>query len=272
MKKKFATVPLSHTEQQLYLRLESEGQNVFRVSDLRGQGLPFSYGHLRVLIQRLEKKGWLTSLGKGVHLRLPASAALSGKTYLEDPFKVALKLFRGYLAFQSALKIHGLSEYEPFTIYVATRNKSETIGLLKQYEVRAITFRKRYAGYEKKDGYVVSTVAKTFFDCFFHPHYAGGYTEVLKSLHSCDSIDWEEFRKHLEKFASDNLCQKIGYLLSLMAKADYKVPKAVTSYLRSRVNAKIRLDQKRKGGKLVQEWKLYDNIGEHKLLSWWLHG
>jgi predicted transcriptional regulator of viral defense system len=272
MKKKYSTAPLSHTEQQLYLTFESGGQNVFRLSELKNQNLPFSYDHLRVLVQRLEKKGWLTSLGKGAYLRLPASAALSGKVYLEDPFKVALKLFRGYLAFQSALKIHGLSEYEPFTIYVATRNKSETIALLEQYEIKAITFRRRYAGYETKDGYVVSTVAKTFFDCFFHPHYAGGYTEVLKSLHSCDSMDWDEFQKYVGKFASENLCQKIGYLLSLMAKADYRIPKGVMSYLKSRVNVKIRLDQKRTGGKLVQEWQLYDNIGEEKLLSWWLHG
>ena len=272
MKKKFSTLPLSHTEQQLYLTLESRGQNVFSISDLKDQNLPFSYEHIRVLVQRLGKKGWLTPVGKGVYLRLPASAALEGKVYLEDPFKVALKLFRGYLAFQSALKIHGLSEYEPFTVYVATKNKSETIALLEQYEIKAITFRWRYAGYETKDGYVVSTVAKTFFDCFFHPQHAGGYAEVLKSLHSCEGMDWEEFLKYARKFASDNLCQKMGYLLSLMAKADYKIPKSVIAYLKSRVNAKIRLDQKLTGGKLVREWQVYDNVGERKLLSWWLHG
>jgi len=272
MKKKFTTRPLSHREQQLYLTLESEGQSAFRISDLKQLDLPFSYEHLRVLVQRLEGKGWLTPLGKGVYLRLPASAAVGGKAYLEDPFKVALKLFRGYLAFQSALKIHGLSEYEPFTVYVATRNKSETIALLKQYEVKAITFRSRYTGYETKDDYVVSTVAKTFFDCFFHPNYAGGYAEVLKSLHSCESTDWQEFLKYVKEFASDNLCQKIGYLLSLLARADYDVPKTVMNYLKLRVNVKTRLDSKRPGGQLNQEWQLYDNIGEQRLLSWWLHG
>ena len=188
MKKKPTTAPLSHAEQRLYLTLESEGQSAFRVSELKKRHLPFSYEHLRVLVQRLEKKGWLTSLGKGVYLRLPASAALNGKTYLEDPFKVALKLFKGYLAFQSALKIHGLSEHEPFTIYVATRNKSETMALLEQYEIKAITFRKRYVGYETKGAYVVSTVAKTFFDCFFHPQYAGGYAEV--SSHCTHATAW----------------------------------------------------------------------------------
>ena len=275
MQKKFTTRPLSHREQELYLVLESEGRNVFRVRDLKEFKLPFSYEHVRVLVQRLEGKGWLTPLGKGVYLRLPASTVLKGRAYLEDPFKVGLTLFDGYLAFQSALKVHGLSEYEPFTVYVATRNKSQTVTVLEQYEIRAITFRKRYTGYEKKDGYVVSTVAKTFFDCFFHPQYAGGYPEILKSLHACQSMDWEEFLKYLRKFASDSLCQKIGYLLSLLlSKTKYEVPKKVLSYLKSRAKAgaKTRLDPKRAKGNIVRDWQVYDNIGEGKLLSWWLHG
>ena len=272
MKKNLTTQPLSHREQQLYLTLESEGRNVFRVSDLKELKAPFSYEHIRVLVQRLKRKGWVTSLGKGVYLRLPASAALSGRVYLEDPFKAALKLFDGYLAFHSALKVHDLSEYEPFTVYVATRNKSETLTVLKQYEIKAITFRNRYTGYEKKDGYTVSTISKTFFDCFFHPQYAGGYPEILKSLHACDSMYWEEFLKYLRKFASDSLCQKIGYLLSLLIKTEYKVPKKVLNYLKSRVRVKTKLDPGRPEGKLVHEWQVYDNIGENRLLSWWLHG
>jgi len=272
MQKKFTTQPLSHREQQLYLTLESEGTNVFKVRDLKELKLPFSYDHIRVLVQRLEAKGWLTPLGKGVYLRLPASAGLKGKVYLEDPFKVALTLFDGYLAFQSALKVHGLSEYEPFTVYVATRNKSETVHVLKQYEIKAITFRNRYTGYVKKDGYTVSTIAKTFFDCFFHPQYAGGYPEVLKSLDAFETMNWEEFLKYLRKFASDSLCQKIGYLLSLLAKTKYKVPVKVLGYLKSRARVKAKLDPKLPKGNLVREWQVYDNIGERNLLSWWLHG
>lgn len=44
-------------------------------------------------------------------MRLSASTTLEGKVYLEDPFGVALKMYDEYLAFQSAIKIHGLSEY-----------------------------------------------------------------------------------------------------------------------------------------------------------------
>jgi predicted transcriptional regulator of viral defense system len=270
---KFTIEPLSHLEQKVYLLLESEGKNVFTVRELKRLKLPIKYGHLRVLLHRLEKKGWITSVRKGVYLRLPAVAAVEGKVYLEDPFIVALKVFDGYLAFQSALRVHGLSEYQPFTIFIATKNKSETLKLLKQYEIRAIKLGKRYAGYEKKDGYLVSSVAKTFFDCLYRPQYGGGYSEVLKSLHSCKEMEWDEFLSYFRRFASNSLCQKVGYLLTLLKEeTDYKVPNSAIEYLKKRVRVKTRLDPKISGGKLNKDWLVIDNLGKKELLSWWLHG
>jgi predicted transcriptional regulator of viral defense system len=270
---KFTTKPLSHLEQKVYLLLESKGKNVFTVKELKDLKLPVKYGHLRVLLYRLEKKGWITSVRKGVYLRLPAVAALEGKVYLEDPFIVALKVFNGYLAFQSALRVHGLSEYQPFTIFIATKNKSGTIKLLKQYEIKAIILGKRYVGYEIKNDYRVSSIAKTFFDCFYRPQYAGGYSEVLKSLYFCKEMNWKEFLSYFKKFASHSLCQKVGYLLSLLKdETDYKIPSFVIDYLKKRVHVKTRLDPKLPGGKLNKEWYVIDNIGKKELLSWWLHG
>ncbi len=269
---KFTTEPLSHLEQKIYLLLESEGKNVFTPEELKKFKLPIKPGHLRVLLHRLEKKGWITSVRKGVYLRLPAVAAVEGKVYLEDPFAVALKIFGGYLAFQSALKVHRLSEYQPFTIFVATKNRSEILKLLKQYEVKAIKLGKRYVGYEKKDNYVISSVAKTFFDCFYHPQYAGGYSEILKSLHACKEMDWNELLSYFKKFASNSLCQKVGYLLTLLKETDYKVPEKVIEYMKKQVRVKTRLDSKISGGKLNREWLVIDNLGEKELLSWWLHG
>lgn len=80
---KLSTRPLSHVEQRLYLYLESMDKNTFKVSeiDIRKVGITPSY--LYVLVDRLEKKGWLTRVGKGVYLRLPASTAMAGKVYLK---------------------------------------------------------------------------------------------------------------------------------------------------------------------------------------------
>ncbi len=269
---KFTTEPLSHLEQKIYLLLESEGKNVFSVQDLKEFKLPIKDGHVRVLLHRLEKKGWITSVRKGIYLRLPAEAAVEGKVYLEDPFAVALKVFDGYLAFQSALRVHGLSEYQSFTVFVATKNKSETLSLLGQYEIKAIKVGKRYVGSEEKDNYRVSSLAKTFFDCFYHPQHAGGYSEVLKALHACEKMDWNEFLSYFEKFASNSFCQKVGYLLTLLQETGYEVPVSVIDYLKKRVRVKTRFSPRISGGKLNKEWLVIDNIGKEELLSWWLHG
>ncbi|MGI0088479.1 MAG: type IV toxin-antitoxin system AbiEi family antitoxin domain-containing protein [Nitrosotalea sp.] len=269
---KLSTKPLSHEEQKIYLYLEGIGKNTFKVSEINARKLGLDRSYLYVLIGRLEKKRWITRIGKGVYLRLPAETVMRGKVYLEDPFEVALKMYKGYLAFQSALKIHGLSEYESFTIYVATKNKSETIPLLKHYEIRAIKSGRRFTGFTKFGRYVVSTKTKTFFDCFYHPQYAGGYAEVLKSLHTAESIDWKEMETYLEKFGSSSICQKIGYLISLLKETEYEHPQDFIEYLKGRIGNKTKLDFGQKGGHYNKEWMIVDNIGEKKLLSWWHNG
>jgi predicted transcriptional regulator of viral defense system len=272
MRLKLSTQPLSHEEQKIYLYLESIGKNAFKVSEVNAKKLGLEQSYLYVLIGRLEKKGWITRVGKGVYLRLPASTVIAGKVYLEDPFEVALKMFKGYLAFQSALRVHGLSEYEPFTIYVATKSKSETIPLLKHYEIKAIKFGKRYTGFEKTERYAVSTKTKTFFDCFYHPNYAGGYSEILKSLHTAGQLDWKEMEKYLEKFGSSSICQKIGYLVSLLKETEYEYPLGFIEYLKGRIGNKTKLDFSQSGGSYNKEWMIIDNIGKKKLLSWWYNG
>ncbi|MDE1863330.1 MAG: type IV toxin-antitoxin system AbiEi family antitoxin domain-containing protein [Thaumarchaeota archaeon] len=269
---KLTTKPLSHEEQRIYLYLESIDRNVFKVSEIDLKKLGVAPSYLYVLVDRLEKKGWLTGVGKGVYLRLPASTAIGGKVYLEDPMEVAAKMFDGYIAFSSALKVHGLSDYQPFTIYMATKTRSDTVTLLKDYEIRAVKFGRRCTGFEKKARYAVSTIPKTFFDCFYRPEYAGGYSEVLKSLRRAEKIDWKEFEKYLEKFGSSSLCQKIGYMLTLLKETDFVVPHDIVRYMKNRVKNKTKLDFGRNGGTYNRDWMIIDNIGKNNLLSWWYNG
>ncbi len=268
-----STRPLSHEEQKFYLYLEGAGISSFKVSEIDEKESGLSREHLYVIIGRLEKKGWITGVGKGVYLRLPASTALDGRAYLEDPFEVGLKTYSGYLAFQSALRIHGLSEYQSFTVFVATKNKSETLPLLDHYEIKAVKIGKRFTGFEEKGKYKVSTMAKTFFDCFCHPQYAGGYSEILKSLHRTKNMDWTEMEKHLAELGSSSLCQKIGHMVSLLQKeTQYEIPAGFLGYLKGRIKNKTRLDFAASGGQYVRDWMVIDNIGERKLLSWWYDG
>ena len=62
-----STKPLSHEEQKFYLYLENMGKNSFKVSEIDNKRLGLSKDYLYVVINRLEKKGWITGVGKGVY-------------------------------------------------------------------------------------------------------------------------------------------------------------------------------------------------------------
>jgi predicted transcriptional regulator of viral defense system len=179
----------------------------------------------------------------------------------------------GYIAFQNALNIYGFSEYFPFTIFVATRNISKTTPLLEDYEIKAIKIGRRFCGFEKYYRYKMSTKAKTFFDCFCHPEYAAGYPHVLKCLEMAEEIDWKEMEGYLDKFGTSSLCQKIGYMISLLCKeTEFKEPTDFLEYLKSRVKSKTKLRYALDGGEYNKDWKVIDNVGKRNLLAWWYNG
>ncbi|HEY8109336.1 MAG TPA: hypothetical protein VIG05_00520, partial [Candidatus Nitrosotenuis sp.] len=93
-----------------------------------------------------------------------------------------------------------------------------------------------------------------------------------KSLHIAGQLDWKEMEKYLEKFGSSSLCQKIGYLLSLLKETEYEYPLDFIKYLKGRIGNKTKLDFSQSGGLYNKEWMITDNIGEKKLLSWWYNG
>jgi len=221
---------------------------------------------LNKTIHGLISKGKLKTIRRGLYF-------VGGEDgTLKNPYEVAMRIFKGYVGFSSAFKIHGLLDYEPFTVFVITSSKSEkrTIG---NYSFRAVNFGDRATGEEFRNGVYVSTVAKTFFDCFFKPSYTG-YSEITKALFQLPVMDWDEFLHYFKRFASPSLSQRTGYVLDTMKRETGKdIPERVLSYFRKRIKTKTRLlPSYRKAGDYCSEWKLMDNLGEKEFLSWWYGG
>jgi predicted transcriptional regulator of viral defense system len=187
------------------------------------------------------------------------------------PFETAQFLFNGYIAFSSALKIHGLLDYEPFTIFIATTNTSKTIQI-GEYKFKAINIGRRAVGQTLKNNFYISTLEKTFFDCFFKPDICG-YETITKALFSAN-INWNKFTEYFRKFASNSLCQRTGYLLNTMKKeTKLKIPEKTLNFFKSKIKTKTRLVPSLYRKSLYnKEWKVQDNIGKEKFLSWWYHG
>ncbi|NIA10349.1 MAG: hypothetical protein GWP10_11635 [Nitrospiraceae bacterium] len=217
----------------------------------------------------LSSKGYLHRLKKGIYLvqKKPSEIPV-----IKNPYKIASALSKGYIGFSSALRIYDLLDYEPFTIFTVTRNRSmeKRIG---EYTFKSVAMGKKATGMTYYKEVYVSTIPKTFFDCFYKPQYAGGYSTITKALYDAD-IDWGwgEFTGYFG-FASSSLCQRTGYVLELFGKETDKIPEEVLHYFRTRIknNTKL-LPSGRSTGRYVKEWMLLDNLGKENILSWWYHG
>ncbi len=259
---------LSNIEEKIYFAALGAGPVTFDTINSWGV---CSRGTLRVVMHNLVKKGYFWRIKKGTY----AAVRKGGK--IDDALLIAQNLFDGYIAFSAALYVHNLSDELPFVIYVATKSRSDsrTFG---NYTVKAVAMGKRLLGAERLKGISVSSKAKTLYDCFHVPQYAGGYSRILKAVFNSglSEAEWQEFLYFAGKFESSAFCQRTGYMLSLLAKeTKHEVPGFVTDFMRRRVKNMAAMGPGDSGnGKCtrIDEWKIKDFIGKEKLLSWWYHG
>ncbi len=254
---------LSKTEQELISVLKSA--DTVTIQEIEGLFPKLSKDMIKKVLSSLVRKGYLYRVRRGIYLVNEEP----GKPLIKNPYQIALMLFPGYIAFSSALRLYDLIEYEPFTVFVATPRKSgkKEIG---EYTIKAVALGDKATGMTLKNGIYTSTLAKTFFDCFYKPSYCGGYSEITKALYEAEKINWNEFLRYFKRFASNSLCQRTGYIIELVKKElKVDVPEDAIEYLRSRVGAWTKLlPTLPSKGKSVREWKLIDNLGKERILGW----
>ncbi|MCK5560090.1 MAG: hypothetical protein KAJ51_05830 [Thermoplasmata archaeon] len=218
------------------------------------------------ILSSLNLKGYLYRLEKGLYLvqKIPSKEPL-----IENPYRIALSIFKGYIAFSSALRLYDLIEYEPFTIFVVMPNRSKRIAL-GNYEIQAISMGIRAEGLTLYKEIYVSNLEKTIFDCFYKPQHSGGYETITKALASNIQLKWKNFIHYFQKYSSSSLCQRTGYILDLMKEnLDFDVPDHVIRYFQSRIKTKSRLiSTVPSRGQYVTKWKLMDNLGTGTILGW----
>lgn len=215
----------------------------------------------------LSSKGYLHRLKKGSYL---VQKKPSNIPVIKNVYKIALALFNGYIGFSSALRLYDLIDYEPFTIFVVTENRSME-KIIGEYTLKYVAMGDKATGMTYYNDVYVSTTAKTFFDCFYKPQYGGGYSTITKALYDAD-IDWNEFLGYFG-LASNSLCQRTGYVLDLLGDVTDLVTTDVLDYFKNRIKNNTRLlPSGSSKGKYIKEWMLLDNLGKENILSWWYHG
>ena len=223
--------------------------------------------HMRYkILSSLNMKGFLYRLENGLYLvqKIPSKEPI-----IERPYHIALSIFKGYVAFSSALRLYDIIEYEPFTIFIVTPNRSRRL-TLGNYEIQAISMGFRAEGLTLHKDIYVSNLEKTIFDCFYKPQYSGGYETITKAIYAIGRFTWKNLLYYFQKYSSSSLCQRTGYILDLMKKElGHNIPDYIIRYFQSRIKTKSKLiPTAPTRGKYISRWKLMDNLGEQTILGW----
>ena len=202
-------ISLSPTEQKIYSKLYQK--RVIKTSDV-----------VKILgdlhksadyITNLRTKGFLQKIKQGLYVIVPPN--MVGEKFIADKFLVAGNLKdEYYISHHSALELHGAAESVFNTVYITIKNYSQPL----QYQDITYDFlsTKYFFGIEetryKSLNLLVSDIEKTFLDCIRRIKYSGGLEEIVKSISSIPSFDYNRLWGYLKKFDEGALYHKTGFI------------------------------------------------------------
>ena len=225
----------------------------------------YSSQKINKLCHKLISKGYFYPIKRGIYI---INETPSDKPQINNPFRIAPYINQGYIGFSSALRLYDLISYEPFTIFIVTPEKSKELKI-GNYLFKTISMGEKATGTTFLKNVYVSTIEKTIFDCFYKPQYAGGYRELTKALTNIKKIEWNQVLNYFERFASDALFQRTGYILEILVDEGLlHPPKQILKEFKKHIGNTTRLiPSKSSKGKYIKQWKLVDNLGKKTILS-----
>jgi len=181
----------------------------------------------RVVISRLEKRGWIERIEKGKYMIIPLGAE-KGKYTLHE-FLIASMLVSPYaIAYWSALNHYGLTEQIPTTVFIQTtaRKKKQKLNIFGvEYQIIRIA-EKKFFGLKKEwieeTQVCITDREKTIVDCLDKPQHCGGVIEAAKALKS-RRYDTEKLSTYAERIGNSGVIRRLGYLSETLG-IDIKLP------------------------------------------------
>lgn len=228
---------------------------------------------IRELLSDMTKRGLLMRIKKGVYYLIPYEQ--NPETFMPDWHLLAEPLTRGtehYIGYYSALQIHNLitqpSLKEQIVVSKQLRpSQIEVKGIAFQfiYHNKAHFFGMKKIWIDSFHKVVCSDLEKTIIDCLFKPEYAGGVVEIAKAIFlSKDKIKFTKLFEYAEKFNSQAVIKRLGYLLeALEIETDI-----IRKLQKIKTNSYVVLDTELpKDGKLLSRWSIQQNIDVETIKS-----
>ncbi|TET71564.1 MAG: hypothetical protein E3J56_06515 [Candidatus Aminicenantes bacterium] len=181
----------------------------------------------KVILSRLEKRGWIERIEKGKYIIIPLGAE-KGK-YTLNEFVIGSLLVKPYaIAYWSALNFYGLTEQIPNTVFMQTtaRKKKQEIDVFGvKYKLVRIKKEKIFGlrtEWIEETEINITDREKTIIDCLDKPQYCGGVVEVAKALRK-ENLNHEKIVKYAREIGNSGVIRRLGYLCDFL-RIDIDVP------------------------------------------------
>lgn len=194
-------------------------KKIFTIEDAEKLGYT-NKGVLKVILSRLEKKGWIERIEKGKYMIIPLGAE-KGKYTLNEFVLGSLLVDPCIISYWSSLNYYGFTEQIPRTVFIQTtaRKKHQEVTIFGvPYKIIRIKEEKIF-GIEKawfEDIQInITSREKTIIDCLDKPQYTGGIIEVAKALRT-EEYDKDKLVKFAQKIQNSGVIRRLGYICEFL--------------------------------------------------------
>lgn len=267
------TKNISTKSNQVLTYFNQMDKDCFAYADAK-YALPLSSNSaLKELLSDMVKRGLLMRLKRGLYFIIPFEK--DADSFMPDWHIIAGHLVKNtnhYIGYYSALQIHNLITQPSLKeqIVVSKQIRPSTIKI-KNVEFQFIYHNENHFFGSKKiwiDSFnkvLCSDLEKTFIDCLFKPDYSGGIVEVARAIYtSKDKIKFNKLLEYAEKFKSQAVIKRLGFLLETLEIETDIIPKLNTLKTASYVLLDTELP---KSGKMISRWSIQQNLETETIKS-----
>lgn len=171
-----------------------------------------------IVLHRLEKKGWVHRLDRGLYLLVPLEAGPE-RLWSESPLVIAPYLLQpSAVAYWSALNYWEMTEQMPrITFIQSPKRKRDLVILGMRFRFIYIKEERFFGIAERRVNerkFQVTDREKTLIDCADRPDLGGGIIQLSQVLENeYAKVDWGKIEGYFERWGGGTVVKRLGYLV-----------------------------------------------------------
>lgn len=276
MKRVELKIGMTSREQWVYFSLLNRERVVTTIKQV-ALDQKISEGNARRVLFSLARKGVLYRIFKGCYVVIPPDMLYDKSSFINDPYIIIDQLMevvnqKYYVAYQSAIHLHGIAHQLPFALSVVVLKQRKPLKLGEsRIEFRKVSKRDFFGIRRMKYSNVflnVSDIEKTILDCVIRYDLCGGIDEVCRAISDAgEKIKPRRLLNYIEKMNCRSVSQRLGFILDKLDQSGYKIDKKLIAGVEKHIGKKTYLldPRSRKKGKVSKRWKIIENID---CMSW----